>query len=218
MIISGASMRMGASMQDLIRARMGKYWLSQFRRTEESSWEVGSQFLKGVSVTIWHASSLMDMLISNSTPATQSTTSFLPLARTLLCVVWLSRRMDGSWSEASSPGWAHPCATISHDSTQMEVWIPHSIRAQNSTVLGLAVQPDGKIIACGWFEELGGQARPGIGRLNADGSLDTTFVPAGVESATRPCSAGRWQNRCRRGLDRIAAKEDWPAECGRQPG
>ncbi|MEI7938830.1 MAG: immunoglobulin domain-containing protein, partial [Verrucomicrobiota bacterium] len=45
------------------------------------------------------------------------------------------------------------------------------------TVVSLAVQTDGKILAGGWFTTLGGQTRNGIGRLNADGTLDSTFNP-----------------------------------------
>src|SRR5262249_52085243 len=39
------------------------------------------------------------------------------------------------------------------------------------------LQADGKILAGGSFYNLGGQARNRIGRLNADGTLDTTFNP-----------------------------------------
>jgi len=41
----------------------------------------------------------------------------------------------------------------------------------------LAVQPDGKILVGGGFDTLDGQPCDGIGRLNADGSLDTSFNP-----------------------------------------
>ena len=41
----------------------------------------------------------------------------------------------------------------------------------------LAVQADGKILVGGYFTTLGGQTRNYIGRLNADGTLDTTFNP-----------------------------------------
>jgi uncharacterized delta-60 repeat protein len=40
-----------------------------------------------------------------------------------------------------------------------------------------AVQPDGKIVVGGGFTTLGGQSRSRIGRLNADGTLDTSFNP-----------------------------------------
>ena len=45
------------------------------------------------------------------------------------------------------------------------------------TVYSLAVQADGKILVGGYFTTLGGQARSSLGRLNADGSLDTAFNP-----------------------------------------
>jgi len=44
-------------------------------------------------------------------------------------------------------------------------------------VYSLAVQADGKILVGGIFTGLGGQNRPGLGRLNADGTLDTSFNP-----------------------------------------
>ena len=52
----------------------------------------------------------------------------------------------------------------------------------NGGVLAVAVQPDGKILVGGFFEMLGGGGtgttpRNRIGRLNADGSLDTSFNP-----------------------------------------
>ncbi|MBI5385354.1 MAG: immunoglobulin domain-containing protein [Verrucomicrobia bacterium] len=45
------------------------------------------------------------------------------------------------------------------------------------SVYALAVQPDGKILVGGEFSTLGGQPRANIGRLNADGSLDSGFNP-----------------------------------------
>src|SRR5713101_797668 len=50
----------------------------------------------------------------------------------------------------------------------------------NSTVQALAVQADGKIVAGGSFTTLGNggtTARNRLGRLNADGTLDTGFAP-----------------------------------------
>jgi len=49
-------------------------------------------------------------------------------------------------------------------------------------VFSIAIQPDGKIVIGGDFENINGIARSGIARLNADGSLDTSFDPgAGVD-------------------------------------
>lgn len=47
-----------------------------------------------------------------------------------------------------------------------------------SGVVGLAVQDDGKVIVTGGFLEFNGVERPGIVRLNSDGSVDEEFVPA----------------------------------------
>jgi len=44
-------------------------------------------------------------------------------------------------------------------------------------VYSLAVQADGKVLIGGGFTTVGGVARNGIARLNADGSLDTGFNP-----------------------------------------
>ena len=58
----------------------------------------------------------------------------------------------------------------------------------NSTVQALAVQADGKIVAGGSFTTLGNggtTARNRLGRLNADGTVDTGFVPG----ANRPVLA-----------------------------
>src|SRR5436190_7154223 len=53
-----------------------------------------------------------------------------------------------------------------------------SFRADaNGVVRGLAIQPDGKILVVGEFTTLGGVTRNHIGRLNADGSVDTAFNP-----------------------------------------
>ncbi len=45
------------------------------------------------------------------------------------------------------------------------------------TVYSLGVQADGKILVGGWFTRLGGQSRTNLGRLSADGSIDSSFNP-----------------------------------------
>jgi uncharacterized delta-60 repeat protein len=44
-------------------------------------------------------------------------------------------------------------------------------------------QPDGRILVAGSFDSVAGQARYGLARLNADGSLDETFVPPYIYSS-----------------------------------
>ena len=64
----------------------------------------------------------------------------------------------------------------------------------NNTVWTLAIQPDGKIVVGGFFTMLGGGAtgtttRHRIGRLNANGTLDTTFNPGASNLVMRRCSS-----------------------------
>ncbi len=44
-----------------------------------------------------------------------------------------------------------------------------------SRLTAMALQPDGRILIAGTFTSINGVPRTGIARLNADGSLDTTF-------------------------------------------
>jgi uncharacterized delta-60 repeat protein len=44
-------------------------------------------------------------------------------------------------------------------------------------VIGIATQPDGKLVLGGTFTSMGGTARNRIARLNSDGTLDTDFNP-----------------------------------------
>lgn len=44
---------------------------------------------------------------------------------------------------------------------------------------GAIIQDDGKVIIYGSFNDLWGFYRPGVARLNADGSVDESFVPSG---------------------------------------
>src|SRR6188508_698722 len=50
----------------------------------------------------------------------------------------------------------------------------------NGTVSAVVVQPDGKVIIGGTFTTVKGLARPGLARLNADGSGDSSFNPGAM--------------------------------------
>ena len=52
------------------------------------------------------------------------------------------------------------------------------INGANNSVTSINLQPDGKIFVTGFFTAFGGDTRYAVARLNSDGSLDTTFVPA----------------------------------------
>src|SRR5438045_748183 len=47
----------------------------------------------------------------------------------------------------------------------------------NGQVLAAALQSDGKLLIGGQFSKVHGVTRLGLARINADGSLDSTFVP-----------------------------------------
>ncbi|UOQ73633.1 T9SS type A sorting domain-containing protein [Hymenobacter cellulosilyticus] len=50
--------------------------------------------------------------------------------------------------------------------------------SNQATVRSVAVQPDGKILVAGNFDNYNNTGRKGLVRLNANGSLDTSFTPA----------------------------------------
>ncbi|MFO7743462.1 MAG: S8 family serine peptidase [Anaerolineae bacterium] len=55
---------------------------------------------------------------------------------------------------------------------------PSTIPGPDDTVAALAVQADGRILIGGYFTQVNGVERNHIARLNADGSLDTSFNPS----------------------------------------
>lgn len=61
--------------------------------------------------------------------------------------------------------------------------VGNTVGVDQGQVNWVGLQPDGKIIFGGSFQTVGGVARGGIARLNADGTLDTTFAStSGIES------------------------------------
>lgn len=54
----------------------------------------------------------------------------------------------------------------------------------NQAITRMAAAPDGKTIVVGNFTEIGGLARPGVARLNTDGTVDTNFNTPGIMSGT----------------------------------
>lgn len=59
----------------------------------------------------------------------------------------------------------------------------------NGAVRATVTQTDGRTIIGGEFTQVGGQSRPGIARLNVDGSLDGTFDPSGAGATGGPVLA-----------------------------
>ena len=50
----------------------------------------------------------------------------------------------------------------------------------NGRVFATVLQPDGKVLVCGYFDRFNSSTRGGVLRLNADGTLDASFAPAGT--------------------------------------
>jgi len=66
----------------------------------------------------------------------------------------------------------------------------------DNEVFTLRIQPDGKVLASGFFTKVGNANRRGIARLNADGTVDTTFSPAGTSNTNglpHTCDTCAWQ-------------------------
>lgn len=62
----------------------------------------------------------------------------------------------------------------------------------NNNIEALAVQKDGKVVIGGAFTDINGVNRSRVARLNADGSLDTSFVPsANIDSYVVSLSIAR---------------------------
>jgi uncharacterized delta-60 repeat protein len=56
-------------------------------------------------------------------------------------------------------------------------FVPPTITGSSQQVQNATVQQDGKVLICGSFTAVGGTTRNNIARLNADGTLDSTFDP-----------------------------------------
>ncbi len=67
----------------------------------------------------------------------------------------------------------------SHDTTFNTISASSDSYGYSSNVYTLNVQTDGKIVISGSFTTVNGVGRNRIARLNADGTLDATFAPAG---------------------------------------
>lgn len=79
----------------------------------------------------------------------------------------------GSSCGASSSGVSRLTTTGTVDAT-----FDAGTGANGSAVTALALQPDGKLFVGGKFGTFNGVSRRGIVRVNANGTLDNTFVPA----------------------------------------
>src|SRR5437588_11535188 len=68
-------------------------------------------------------------------------------------------------------------ARLNPDGTLDMSFYPAAAGVAWNYVSSMVLQGDGKIVVGGQFGTLNGEARSGLGRLNADGTLDTAFNP-----------------------------------------
>ncbi|MBU0715584.1 MAG: hypothetical protein KJ964_09550 [Verrucomicrobia bacterium] len=85
--------------------------------------------------------------------------------------------IGGEFSEVAGQT-RYNLARLNADGSLDAAFNPNTVATEaDKSIAALAIQPDGKIIVGGFFVNLGGQMISFIGRLNADGSLDTAFNP-----------------------------------------
>lgn len=78
-------------------------------------------------------------------------------------------------------------ASLQSDGTLDPAFDPElTISGALPLVVGMAMQPDGRIVIGGTFEEVDGRPRAGIARLGPDGSLDAGFAPGTGISGGEP--------------------------------
>ncbi len=88
----------------------------------------------------------------------------------------------------------------------------------SSSVLALAVQPDGKVLLGGGFNGVNDTRRDYIARLNADGSLDTGFSPVYGANASVRAIAEQPNGRILIGGDFSKVNGDYRSEIAQMQG
>ena len=108
---------------------------------------------------------------SSCGPLVDATNSFI-----ILPAVTTNQSGCAYWAAVSNP-WGSVTSTVAM-LTVVNSSAPDNFNpGVNGTIYSMAVQPDGKILVGGFFNSLAGQSRACLGRLSADGALDTAFNP-----------------------------------------
>src|ERR1017187_7271053 len=71
----------------------------------------------------------------------------------------------------------------------------------NGPIIAIALQSDGRVLIGGCFTTVHGAMRSSIARLNADGSVDETFLHGLAGVTIHPSDLGQW-------VDNIAVQND----------
>jgi uncharacterized delta-60 repeat protein len=118
--------------------------------------------------------------------ATLLDTSFDPGPGGTLLITAMARQADGriivaeAFPTSDSAPRRNHIARLNTDGSADPSFNPGT--GPNDDINAVVVQPDGRIVIAGYFSDFNGVPRNGIARLNADGSVDTTFDPGtGVE-------------------------------------
>ena len=142
-------------------------------RLTRHQWVVGGDFSQFDGATRTRLA-LMDSEGAVITPLSGSTDAQLngvPLAMAALPTGEIV--IAGEFTSAYNAG-AGFVIRVNGDASQRSSFANFAADA-NATVRALAVQSDGKILIGGDFSQVSGFSRAGIARLNANGTLDTTF-------------------------------------------
>ncbi len=142
-------------------------------RLASNQWLVGGDFSQFDGATRTRLA-LMDSqgeVISPLSGTTDAQLNGVPLAMAALPTGEII--IAGAFTSAYNAG-AGFVIRVNGDASQRSSFANFAADA-NATVRALAVQPDGKILIGGDFSQVSGFSRPGIARLNANGTLDTTF-------------------------------------------
>ena len=84
----------------------------------------------------------------------------------------------GNYDVVVSNSWGRLTSDLAHLDVSVNLALPDSFNpGMDYPASALALQADGKILLGGYFTSLGGESHQYIGRLNADGTLDTAFNP-----------------------------------------
>lgn len=127
--------------------------------------------------------------LARLTSTGQLDTSFSPTSPSLPKILALNNGrilIYGTFTSVNSVA-RNNVAILNSDGTLDATFVTDATTGPNAAVSAVAQQPDGKFIITGSFTSVGTTPRWGIARLNANGSLDTTF-DAGA--GTAPSTSG----------------------------
>ncbi|MCC7127007.1 MAG: hypothetical protein IT178_19335 [Acidobacteria bacterium] len=114
-------------------------------------------------------------LMSDGTldPTFDVTTPLTPLSTIATIAVRPDGRILAAGGFISSLG--YPIRQFSADGVLDPTF--NAVAIGSSTIDQLLLEPDGSVLVAGWFDRINGQSISGIARLDAVGTLDSTFVP-----------------------------------------